>query len=94
VFANILAPPLVALSADIKGALKPGGVAILSGLLRTQERRVLAAYTSKGFRLVRRIHRDAWATLVLRRPRNLRRRPTFSARHDRRNGMPNMNARP
>ena len=67
VFANILAPPLVALSQDIKGALKPGGFAILSGLLRTQERRVLAAYLSKGFRLHRRLHRDAWATLVLRR---------------------------
>jgi ribosomal protein L11 methyltransferase len=67
VFANILAPPLVALSQDIKLALRPGGIAILSGLLRTQERRVLAAYTSKGFRLVRRLHRDAWATLVLKR---------------------------
>ncbi|MDB5467729.1 MAG: ribosomal protein methyltransferase [Phenylobacterium sp.] len=67
VFANILAPPLIALSQDIKGALKPGGLAILSGLLRTQERRVLAAYTSRGFTLVRRLHRDAWATLVLRR---------------------------
>jgi ribosomal protein L11 methyltransferase len=67
-FANILAPPLVALSQDIKLALKPGGLAILSGLLRTQERRVLTAYTSKGFRLVRRLHRDAWATLVLQRP--------------------------
>jgi ribosomal protein L11 methyltransferase len=67
VFANILAPPLVALSQDIKHALKPGGVAILSGLLRTQERRVFAAYASKGFRLERRLRRDAWATLVLRR---------------------------
>lgn len=68
VFANILAPPLVALAQDIRGALRPGGVAILSGLLRTQERRVLAAYRSRGFRLLRRIHRDAWATLVLQRP--------------------------
>ena len=68
VFANILAPPLVALAQDIRGALQPGGVAILSGLLRTQERRVLAAYRSRGFRLLRRIHRDAWATLVLERP--------------------------
>jgi len=67
VFANILAAPLVALAQDIKGALKPGGMAILSGLLRTQERRVAAAYLSRGFRLQRRIHRDAWATLVLRR---------------------------
>jgi len=68
VFANILAPPLVALAQDIRGALRPGGVAILSGLLRTQERRVLAAYRSRGFRLLRRIHRAAWATLVLERP--------------------------
>jgi ribosomal protein L11 methyltransferase len=68
VFANILAPPLVALAQDIRGALRPGGVAILSGLLRTQERRVLAAYRSRGFRLLRRMHRDAWATLVLERP--------------------------
>ena len=68
VFANILAPPLVALARDIRGALRPGGVATLSGLLRTQERRVLAAYRSRGFRLLRRIHRDAWATLVLERP--------------------------
>ena len=67
VFANILAPPLVMLSKDIHDALKPGGVAILSGLLRTQERRVKAAYLSKGFRVLRRIHRDAWATLVLER---------------------------
>ncbi|MBI1407898.1 MAG: methyltransferase domain-containing protein [Caulobacter sp.] len=67
VFANILAPPLVALAQDIRTALKPGGVAILSGLLRTQERRVKAAYLARGFRLKRRLHRDAWATLVLER---------------------------
>lgn len=66
-FANILAPPLVALSQDIKEALSLGGVAILSGLLRTQERRVTAAYLSRGFQLERRIHRDAWSALVLRR---------------------------
>jgi ribosomal protein L11 methyltransferase len=67
VFANILAPPLVALSQDIKLALRIGGVAVLSGLLRTQERRVTAAYLSRGFRLESRIRRDAWSALVLRR---------------------------
>jgi ribosomal protein L11 methyltransferase len=67
VFANILAPPLVALSQDIKTSLRIGGIAILSGLLRTQERRVTAAYLSRGFRLERRIRRDAWSALVLRR---------------------------
>jgi ribosomal protein L11 methyltransferase len=67
VFANILAPPLVALAHDIRRALRPGGRAILSGLLRAQQRRVLAAYRARGFALERRIARDAWATLVLRR---------------------------
>ena len=67
VFANILAGPLVFLAQDIKGALRPGGVAILSGLLRTQERRVKAAYLSRGFKVKRRIHRDAWSALVLER---------------------------
>ncbi len=67
VFANILARPLVSLAQDIKGALKPGGTVILSGLLRTQERFVKAAYLSRGFKVRRRIHRDAWATLVMQR---------------------------
>ncbi len=67
VFANILARPLVVLAQDICGALKPGGVAVLSGLLRTQERFVRAAYLNRGFTLQRRLRRDAWCTLVLRR---------------------------
>ena len=67
VFANILARPLVRLSPHIADALKPGGLAILSGLLRRQERYVRAAYLARGFRVERRHHRDAWATLVLRR---------------------------
>ena len=67
VFANILARPLVSLAQPIRGALRPGGTAILSGLLRSQERMVRAAYLARGFRLTHRIHRDAWATLVLRR---------------------------
>ena len=67
VFANILARPLVSLSMPIRGALKPGSLVILSGLLRTQERFVKAAYLSHGFRLVRRIHRDAWCTLVMQK---------------------------
>ncbi len=67
VFANILARPLVGLAGPIRGALKPGGTAILSGLLRSQERLVRAAYLARGFRLRRRLHRDAWATLVLER---------------------------
>lgn len=67
IFANILARPLVALAHDIEGALAHDGVVILSGLLRSQERFVRAAYLARGLRLERRMHRDAWCTLVLRR---------------------------
>lgn len=67
VFANILAGPLIALAPQILGALKPRGTAILSGLLRTQERRVRAAYLNRGCRLTTRVRRDAWATLVLQK---------------------------
>jgi ribosomal protein L11 methylase PrmA len=52
VFANILARPLISLAQDIKRALVPGGTVILSGLLRTQERMVKAAYLSRGFKVV------------------------------------------
>jgi len=69
VFANILARPLVHLAGPIRRALRPGGTAILSGLLRSQERQVRAAYLARGFALRSRLHRDAWATLVLERPR-------------------------
>jgi ribosomal protein L11 methyltransferase len=67
VFANILARPLVRLAPDIRRAVRPGGFAILSGLLRQQQRYVTAAYLTRDFRLARRQHRDAWATLVLQR---------------------------
>ena len=67
VFANILARPLVSLAQPIKTALKPGGYALLSGLLRTQERYVRAAYLARGFTLVSAIRRDAWSALTLRR---------------------------
>ncbi|WP_409020512.1 50S ribosomal protein L11 methyltransferase [Brevundimonas vesicularis] len=67
VFANILAAPLVFLAPEIANALKPGGVAILSGLLRTQEERILEAYLPLGFKVEQTIHHDAWSALQLRK---------------------------
>ena len=67
VFANILAAPLVELAPEIGAALKTGGVAILSGLLRTQEERVLEAYLPLGFVVEQTIHHDAWTALQLRK---------------------------
>jgi ribosomal protein L11 methyltransferase len=67
VFANILAQPLIDLAGDIAHALRPGGVVILSGLLRTQARAVRAAYVTRGFRFLRRLDLDAWTTLAMAR---------------------------
>ena len=66
-FANILARPLIELAAPIEALLRPGAHAILSGLLRSQEEEVLAAWTPLGFEVVRTIHHDAWTALLLRK---------------------------
>jgi ribosomal protein L11 methyltransferase len=67
VFANILARPLCAMARDLAANLAPGGTAILSGLLATQARWVLAAHRRRGLRLERRLTEGVWVTLVLRR---------------------------
>ena len=65
VFANILARPLQGLAQSIIDVMTPGGAVILSGLLHSQERQVRAAYQSRGLRLLFKLRRDAWSTLVL-----------------------------
>lgn len=67
--ANILARPLCKLARDLAYHLAPGGVAILSGLLTTQETQVLAAHRLQGLVLTGRVRRDGWSTLILRRGR-------------------------
>lgn len=66
IFANILARPLVRMAQDLSRHLKPGGVAILAGLLERQERMVLSAHRMQGLSLERRLLIDGWACLVLR----------------------------
>jgi ribosomal protein L11 methyltransferase len=65
VFANILARPLALMARDLARSVAPGGVAILSGLLRRQEAGVLSAYRAHGLVLKVRIPIDGWSTLVL-----------------------------
>lgn len=67
ILANILARPLVKFSRPLALNLAPGGVAVLSGLLTTQAPYVLAAHRRQGLRLISRIARDGWTTLVLQR---------------------------
>jgi ribosomal protein L11 methyltransferase len=67
VFANILARPLVLMARDLSRATAPGGLVLLSGLLRRQESGLLAAYRSHRLVLDFRVIIDGWSTLVLRR---------------------------
>ena len=67
VFANILARPLCSMAREMALHLKPGGTAILAGLLGVQVRMVLAAHRRQGMRLERRINLGPWSSLVLRK---------------------------
>ncbi len=67
VFANILARPLAAMAHELAMNLAPGGVAILSGLLCSQERFVLTAHRRHGLWLRDRIRIGAWTTLALQK---------------------------
>ena len=49
----------------MRRALRPGGIAILSGLLDAQAREVRATYLSAGFRLSAQSSRDGWTALTL-----------------------------
>jgi len=65
--ANILANPLIALAPDLKRNLARNGRAVLSGLMRTQEREVLAAHRAVGLELDFRLRLGEWSVLVLKR---------------------------
>ncbi len=67
VLANILPGPLIALAPAIRRRLRPGGIAVLSGLLDAQAREVGAVYLTHGFQMVDRSRRAGWTALVLLR---------------------------
>ena len=68
IVANILARPLARMAPSLRRRLKPGGIAILSGLLRRQEQSVLSAHRAQGLRFVARRPIGEWHTLILMRP--------------------------
>ena len=68
IIANILAPPLVAISRPVSAALARGGVLVLAGLLRSQAVRVRAAYRKHGLvPLASQRGRGEWPCVVLTR---------------------------
>ncbi len=67
IVANIRVKPIAAMAAAFARHLEPRGGAVLSGLLASEERLVLAAFRAVGLRLRRRMGRGAWVTLILTR---------------------------
>ena len=70
VLANVFSTTLIAAASRIAGAVEKGGRLILSGILRTQEREVLAAFRKQGCRLERAVRKGKWVTLLTRRARS------------------------
>jgi ribosomal protein L11 methyltransferase len=68
IIANILAGPLTKLAPDIARSLAPGGVAILSGLLKWQENLVASFYRPHGLHLRNALREGLWTALTLEKP--------------------------
>ncbi|MEX0350455.1 MAG: 50S ribosomal protein L11 methyltransferase [Paracoccaceae bacterium] len=67
IFANILKGPLIALAPDISAHLRPGGYAILSGILNEQAADVVNVYSQNGTNLVRSDEIGEWTTLLVQK---------------------------
>ena len=65
IFANILKGPLIMLAPDMAKNAKPGGFAILSGLLNEQADEIIAVYARNGYNLVHHDQIGDWSTLTL-----------------------------
>ena len=65
VFANILAKPLIQLAPSIRSVTAANGITVLSGLLNFQESIVVSAFASQGYKVLTRLRKQEWSTLLL-----------------------------
>ncbi len=63
--ANIISSVLVQLAPALSSHLKPGGIAVLSGILTGQENEVIEATTPAGLKLLEQYRDGKWVSLVL-----------------------------
>lgn len=68
VVANILAKPLIELSAVIAALVKPGGRLILSGILNEQAQAVAEAYRAQGLTVAEPVSQEDWCRLDAGKP--------------------------
>ncbi len=65
--ANIISSVLVVLAPQLSLHLKPGGLAVLSGILREQDTEVIEAMSKAGLTLIERYPDGKWVSLVVSR---------------------------
>ena len=68
VTANVFAGVLIEIAPEIGRRVKPGGFAILSGILRTQESDIAKRYSAAGLRLQIARRRGKWVALLAQKP--------------------------
>lgn len=68
VVANIIARILCELAPALVRAVRPGGTLILGGIIDVKEPMVHEAFDAQGMELQRRMQREDWLVLVLRKP--------------------------
>ena len=66
VLANVYGPVLIEASPQIASAVEPGGILIISGILREQAEDVLAAFRAQGLTVERVIRKGKWVTALTR----------------------------
>jgi ribosomal protein L11 methyltransferase len=64
VVANIVADPIIAGAAEIRAHLRPGGQAIVSGIIDLREAEVVSSLESAGLRLLRTLKDDDWRAFL------------------------------
>jgi ribosomal protein L11 methyltransferase len=65
--ANLISGTLIELAKDISERLRPGGMAVLSGILRGQDDEVVAAVERAALECTERLRDGKWISLACRR---------------------------
>jgi ribosomal protein L11 methyltransferase len=65
VLANLFSGILAEAAPQIARSVSPGGQLWLSGILKSQQQEVIAAYREQGMTLIRTVHRGRWVLLIL-----------------------------
>lgn len=67
ILTNLFTKPLCQMAKDVRKYLRPGGVAILAGILNDDAKRIIAAHRMQGLSLIEHKKNGDWSILAFRR---------------------------